>query len=316
VHINDSARRILHLSVRDVIGTALWEVVRVSEICQAVDTCLSELITVNATVKVGNQTLDVSVVLLRDENWTSAAGAIIVLQDITEMLRLEQVRSDFVANASHELKTPISAIRGFVETIVDDPDMSEDVRTRFIERISKQVTRLDHIVQDLIHLSRFDTHARKMSVSRLELSFLLDQVYQAHLDDAEAAGVSLRLDVPDKPIEVDGESEALEQMVTNLVDNAIKYSKSEGLVVLRLRTLGQMAVIEVEDNGIGIPDGELQRIFERFYRVDRARSREKGGTGLGLSIVKHIAQSHRGSVMVESHPGKGSVFTVRLPLAS
>lgn len=315
VHINDSARHMLHLSNRDVIGALLWEVVRVSEICQAVDTCLSELITVNATVKVDIRTFDVSVVLLRNENWTTAAGAIIVLQDITEMLRLEQVRSDFVANASHELKTPISAIRGFVETILDDPEMPEDVRQRFVERIKSQVTRLDHIVQDLIHLSRFDTHARKMSVSRIDLVFLLRQVYQARLDDATEAGITLGLDIPDKSIEVDGEQEALEQMVMNLVDNAIKYSRTAGNVMIRLRTLGQMALIEVEDNGIGIPADEQQRIFERFYRVDRARSREKGGTGLGLAIVKHIAQSHKGSVTVESHVNKGSVFAVRLPLA-
>ena len=316
VHINDSALHMLNLRNREVIGVPLWEVVRVSEICQAVDTCLSELTTVNATVKVGAQTVDVAVVLLREKNWTSAAGAIIVLQDITEMLRLEQVRSDFVANASHELKTPISAIRGLVETIMDDPEMPEDVRARFIERIKNQATRLDHIVQDLIHLSRFDTHARKMSVSRIDLGFLLRQIYQTHKDDAEQAGLALRLDVPDKSIEVEGEPEALEQMVVNLVDNAIKYSRPEGQVSIRLRTLGQMAVIEVQDNGIGIPQDEQQRIFERFYRVDRARSREKGGTGLGLSIVKHIAQSHKGSVMVDSQVNKGSVFTVRLPVAS
>lgn len=316
VHINDSALHMLHLRNRDVVGALLWEVVRVSEICQAVDTCLSELITVNATVKVDTQTLDVAVVLLREKNWTSAAGAIIVLQDITEMLRLEQVRSDFVANASHELKTPISAIRGLVETIMDDPEMPEDVRNRFIGRIKNQATRLDHIVQDLIALSRFDSHARKMTVARVDLGFLLRQVYKTHADDAERAGLTLRLDVPDKRIEVDGESEALEQMTVNLVDNAIKYSRPDGMVVMRLRTLGQMAVIEVQDNGIGIPQDEQQRIFERFYRVDRARSREKGGTGLGLSIVKHIAQSHKGSVMLDSHLNKGSVFSVRLPLAS
>lgn len=316
VHINDSARHMLHLNGRDVIDALLWEVVRVSEICQAVDTCLAELITVNATVKVDVRTFDVSVVLLRNENWTTAAGAIIVLQDITEMLRLEQVRSDFVANASHELKTPISAIRGFVETILDDPEMPEDVRNRFVSRIKSQASRLDHIVQDLIHLSRFDTHARKMSVTRIDLGFLLRQIYQARYDDATELGIDLQIDLPEKMIEVDGEQEALEQMVMNLVDNAIKYSRTDGEVVLRLRILGQMAVIEVEDNGIGIPLDEQQRIFERFYRVDRARSREKGGTGLGLAIVKHIAQSHKGSVMLESQMNKGSVFSVRLPLAS
>ncbi|MCB1691924.1 MAG: HAMP domain-containing protein [Pseudomonadales bacterium] len=316
LHINDSAREMLKLDGRSVINSPLWDVVSVQDIPQAVETCLSELITVNSTIKVDRKTLDVSAVVLRDQDWTSAAGAIIVLQDITEMLRLEQVRSDFVANASHELKTPISAIRGFVETILDDPNMPDEVRQRFIDRIRSQATRLDNIVQDLIHLSRFDTHARKMSVSRIELSFLLRQVYEAKSEDALDVGVSFKLDLVDRDVEVEGEQEALDQMVTNLVDNAIKYTQADGNVILRLRTLGRMAVIEVEDSGIGIPEEEQQRIFERFYRVDRARSREQGGTGLGLAIVKHVAQSHKGSVMVTSQVNKGSVFTVRLPLAS
>jgi two-component system phosphate regulon sensor histidine kinase PhoR len=316
VHINDAARSILHLSGDGIVGIPLWEVVKVSELCQAVDTCLSELITVNASVKFENKTLDVSTVLLRDEGWHSAAGAIVVLQDVTEMRRLEQVRSDFVANASHELKTPISAIRGFVETIIDDPAMPDDVRQRFVTRIQSQASRLDQIVQDLIHLSRFDVHARKMAITNVDLAFLLRQVYQAKNDDASDAGVALRLDILDKDIEVEGEPEALDQLVTNLVDNAIKYTSADGMVILRLRTLGRMAVIEVEDTGIGIPEDEQQRIFERFYRVDRARSREQGGTGLGLAIVKHIAQSHKGSVAVTSQPNRGSVFSIRLPLPS
>ncbi len=315
LHINDSARGMLHLSQREIVGGMLHEIVDVPEIAQAVDTCLAELITVNSTVKVEGKTLDVAVVLLRDHDWTSAAGAIIVLQDITEMLRLEQVRSDFVANASHELKTPISAIRGFVETILDDANMPDEVLRRFMSRIRSQATRLDSIVQDLIHLSRFDTHARKMSVTQIDLSFLLREVYNAKNEDAMDAGVALKLDILDKEVEVEGEQEALYQMVTNLVDNAIKYTQGDGDVTMRLRTLGRMAVIEVEDTGIGIAEEEQQRIFERFYRVDRARSREQGGTGLGLAIVKHIAQSHKGSVMVTSQINKGSVFTVRLPLS-
>lgn len=316
LHINDSARGMLHLSQREIVNRKLHDMVNVPEIVQAVDTCLAELITVNSTVKVEGKTLDISVVLLRDQDWTSAAGAIIVLQDITEMLRLEQVRSDFVANASHELKTPISAIRGFVETILDDSEMPEEVLHRFISRIRSQATRLDQIVQDLIHLSRFDTHARKMSVARIDLAFLLREVYTDKKEDAIDTGVTLNLDIVDKEVEVEGEQEALYQMVSNLVDNAIKYTQGDGTVTVRLRTLGRMAVIEVEDTGIGIAEEEQQRIFERFYRVDRARSREQGGTGLGLAIVKHIAQSHKGSVMVTSQINKGSVFTVRLPLTA
>jgi two-component system phosphate regulon sensor histidine kinase PhoR len=316
LHINDAARQMLDLQHRELAGVPLWEVVRASEICRVVDACLSELATVNGTAMTGGRTLDASCVLLRGEGGPGAAGAIVVLQDVTEMRHLEQVRSDFVANASHELKTPISAIRGFVETIVDDPDMTDDVLHQFVERIGSQAKRLDNIVQDLIHLSRFDTHQRDITLSRVDVGSLLERVYRQESDDAREAGVDFRLDLPDEPVEVEGEQQALVQMVTNLVDNAIKYSKAAGEVVLRLRAAGQTAVIEVEDNGIGIPAEEQQRIFERFYRVDRARSREKGGTGLGLAIVKHIAQSHNGSVTVDSRVDKGSLFTVRLPLAS
>ena len=316
MHINDAARQMLHLGPEIAVDSPLSEVVFVTEIRQAVDTALSELITVNSTAKVAGRTLDVAVVLLRDQDWTTAQGTVIVLQDITEVLRLEQVRSDFVANASHELKTPISAIRGFVETILDDTAMPDEVQQRFLERIRNQAARLDHIVQDLIHLSRFDTHARKMSIARIDLGFLLRQVFKAKSEDAADVSVELCLEVNDTDIAVEGESEALDQMVNNLVDNAIKYTPSGGKVILRLSRLGHMAVIEVEDTGIGIPEEEQQRIFERFYRVDRARSRDQGGTGLGLAIVKHVAQSHKGSVMVVSEVNKGSTFTVRLPLAS
>ncbi|MDZ7686517.1 MAG: ATP-binding protein [Gammaproteobacteria bacterium] len=194
--------------------------------------------------------------------------------------------------------------------------MPDEVLQRFIERIRSHATHLDQIVQDLIHLSRFDTHARKMSVTQIDLAFLLREVYSAKNDDAIDAGITLTLDIIDKEVEVEGEQEALYQMVMNLVDNAIKYTQVDGEVTLRLRTLGRMAVVEVEDTGIGIAEQEQQRIFERFYRVDRARSREQGGTGLGLAIVKHIAWSHKGSVMVTSQIDKGSLFSVRLPLSA
>ena len=316
LHINESAGRMLQLQKNVAIRSPLGDVVRVDEIRQAVDTCLSELISVNATVKVRDSTLDVLVAVLRNDDWQSAAGAIVVLEDVTEMLRLEQVRSDFVANASHELKTPISAIRGFVETILDDDQMPEDIRKRFVGRIRSQSMRLDNIVKDLIHLSRFDAYAVRMELSTLDLGVLLRQIQQSKAEDAADTELSFHSEICDKAVEVNGEVKALDQMVVNLIDNAFKYTPVGGTVTLRLSTVGQMAVIEVEDNGIGIPEDERQRIFERFYRVDRGRSREQGGTGLGLSIVKHIAQSHNGSVDLIGEVDKGSTFRVSIPLAT
>lgn len=314
LHINDAALGMLRLNLAQVLDENFDELPITKEIKQAVATCVIEGTNVVSTMKVGADTLECSCIRM-DTTGEDGAGAILVLEDITERRRLEAVRSDFVANASHELKTPISAIRGLVETIIDDPDMPEDVHNRFVERIRQQTIRLDRIVQDLLHLSRFDSAEREKSVTSLDIAGLLRQVYQAKSYDANDLNVSLTLDLQDEGLYINGEAEALNQLVTNLVDNALKYSGEDGSVILRLTRSGEMAHIEVEDDGIGIAKDETQRIFERFYRVDRARSRDLGGTGLGLAIVKHIAQAHGGSVSVDSQLGKGSIFCVQLPLA-
>ncbi|MBD3647347.1 MAG: HAMP domain-containing protein, partial [Pseudomonadales bacterium] len=177
VHINDAAKEMLRIEKTGTVGQPFWEIVKIAEMQQAMDTCLDEGTTVKTTVSVNKRTMDLSVVLLRGENGTSPAGAIMVLHEITELLRLEQVRSDFVANASHELKTPISAIRGMVETIIDDSGMEPEVLRQFIERVRNQASRLDNIVQDLLRLSRFDTYAGEMSFTRLELRAIMQREY-------------------------------------------------------------------------------------------------------------------------------------------
>ncbi|MFT7219497.1 MAG: two-component system phosphate regulon sensor histidine kinase PhoR, partial [Candidatus Azotimanducaceae bacterium] len=302
LHINNAALGMLGLSVEDVLKKNFNELPVTKEIKRAVETCVAEGTSVVSTVRNGDETLECSCIRM-DNGGDDGEGVVLVLENVTERRRLEEVRSDFVANASHELKTPISAIRGLVETIIDDPDMPEDVFNRFIERIRLQTIRLDRIVQDLLHLSRFDSSDREKSVTRIELAGLLRQVFNAKTYDAADLNVTLELDIQIDALFVDGETEALNQLVTNLVDNAVKYSGEGGAVVLRLLKKGAMAHIEVEDNGIGISKDETQRIFERFYRVDRARSRDLGGTGLGLAIVKHIAQTHGGNVSVDSHLG-------------
>jgi two-component system phosphate regulon sensor histidine kinase PhoR len=316
VHINSAARQMLNLERHDLAGLPLWELVRDSELCDAVDACMSEQNNVNGVVKREGRTLGLSVLLMRNQTMNSPIGAIVVLENVTEVMRLQQIRTDFVANASHELKTPIAAIRGFAETIIDDPGMEDDIRLHFIDRIRSQAARLDNIVQDLIQLSRVDSPVKVQLDSDINLSSLLQQVFKAKSEDAVDSGVIMDIDVPTVPVIVKGERGALDQMVSNLLENAIKYSRQiDGQVHLRLAVQADVAIIEIEDDGIGIPAEEQQRIFERFYRVDRARSREQGGTGLGLSIVKHVAQSHRGSVSVTSKIGAGSIFVVRLPIA-
>ena len=318
VHLNAAARSMLVLGDESMLAAPLWEAIRISEISHAVDTCMREQMTVNATVRRGGKTLELTVIVMRNQETGKASGAIIVLGDFTEMVRLQKIRTDFVANASHELKTPIAAIRGFAETIIDDPDMPDDTRDHFMERIRSQASRLDTIVQDLIHLSRFDSPIDLPADSEINLVALVNQVFKVKSEDALDAGVTMEISLPDYPVEVDGDRGGFEQMVSNLLDNAIKYTRGDDAsVALRLSTVGDIAIIEVEDNGIGIADDEQQRIFERFYRIDQVRSRDlsrnKGGTGLGLSIVKHVAQSHKGNVSIVSQEGQGTSFTVRIP---
>ena len=314
-HVNESALKMLGLKRENILNRKFMEVTVAREIKQAVQTSIEEETSVTCSVSFEGRTLDCTCQLIDGVTDQESRGAILVIEDETERRRLEQVRSDFVANASHELKTPISAIRGLIETIIDDPDMPQDVFQRFVERIRQQTIRLDNIVQDLLQLSRFDSSEREKAVTRIDLGGVLRQVYQSKTFEATDAGVEFELDLQESSLVIDGEAEALNQLVSNLVENAIKYTGKGGRVQLRLLKLGSMAHIEVEDNGIGISKDETQRIFERFYRVDRARSRDMGGTGLGLAIVKHIAQAHHGSVSVTSQLGQGSRFTVQIPLA-
>jgi len=314
LYVNHAALTILSLKETQLVDRHFSEVSVAQEFKQALLTCISERINVASTIIVGVRTLECSCLWL-DAGFGEEPGGILVLEDVTERLHLEKVRSDFVANASHELKTPISAIRGLSETIIDDPNIIGENLGRFVERIRQQSIRLELIVKGLLHLSRFDSSDKNNYLSRITLSVLITELFQTNVENARDAGVIFDLDIQDESLQVLGEAEAIKQLLTNLVDNAIKYTGEGGKVTVYLKSAGQMASIEVEDTGIGISQEETARIFERFYRVDRARSRDIGGTGLGLAIVKHIAQTHRGNVSVDSQLGKGTTFTVQVPLA-
>jgi signal transduction histidine kinase len=237
-------------------------------------------------------------------------SVLLVVRDVTEARRIDAVRRDFVANASHELKTPTASIRAAAETIaraaVDDPD----VVVRFAGQLERESIRLSRIVSDLLDLSRLETG------SEIETDVALDALIRdevERLDDAaERAGVTLRLSIA--PTAIRGSARDLALLVRNLLDNAIRYSPGGGTVTISLGEGDEEAILRVADTGIGIPSRDVPRIFERFYRVDRARSRETGGTGLGLSIVRHIVENHGGSIDVTSELGAGTTFEARLPL--
>jgi two-component system phosphate regulon sensor histidine kinase PhoR len=242
-------------------------------------------------------------------------GSLIVFNDVTQLRRLEDMRRDFVANVSHELKTPLTAIKGFVETLHQGQADPEEAR-RFLGIIAKHVDRLNVIIQDLLMLSRIEDQAERAEIKRetVRLHDVFANAVQICRPAAEAKRIRIRV-TGDETITASVDPVLLEQAVVNLLDNAVKYSDPEREVEISGRAADREIRIRVQDQGVGIERRHLPRLFERFYRVDKARSRAVGGTGLGLAIVKHIAQAHGGHVSVESTVGEGSRFTIHLPLA-
>ena len=239
--------------------------------------------------------------------------ALLVLHDVTSFKRLEQIRKDFVANVSHELKTPLTAIRGAVETLLDGALNDPAHNRSFVESIAEEAGRLHNLVDDLLVLTQIESRPTALKRERVAIRPFLEELVSRYQALAKARGVTLALKEADPKDVLDANRNQLAQAIGNLLDNAIKYNRPSGQVSIRA-TGGQGGVrIEVEDTGIGIPLEDLPRIFERFYRVDKARSRQTGGTGLGLSIVKHVAESHGGSVSVESRLGHGSCFVLIFP---
>ncbi|MEM1109784.1 MAG: ATP-binding protein [Planctomycetota bacterium] len=242
-------------------------------------------------------------------------GAVVVLHDVTRLRRLESVRQDFVANVSHEIKTPISAIKAAIETLIDDPDMPAGPRENFTGIIARQAGRLESIIEDLLSLTRLEQE--NASADDSILPHPVAPVIRAACEtcQAKADAKSITLDVKAESLQIPVVASLLEQALVNLIDNAIKYSPENTAVRITAHRRAEEAVISVADEGRGIEPEHLPRIFERFYRTDRARSRQLGGTGLGLSIVKHIAESLGGKASVTSQLGRGSTFTLTFRLA-
>ncbi|MCI0651823.1 MAG: cell wall metabolism sensor histidine kinase WalK [Planctomycetes bacterium] len=318
VHMNDAASRILGTSAEESAGRKIWEVCRIREICDTLSRALTsgdvQKGEARRMQKPRDQVIEVHAAPLRDSE-NALVGAVAVLHDVTELRMLAGVRQDFVANVSHELKTPIAAIRGLAETLAEDNAMPEETQKRFMVKIHNQSLRLSTLVMDLLTLARLDTDEGLLEAQPLDLREPVRATVQAFQGAADERGIRLELAVPEHAITVRGDQQALAQVVSNLLDNALKYTQRGGRVALRLTNSGNAARLAVEDTGIGMERRHLDRIFERFYRVDKARSRDLGGTGLGLAIVKHICLKHSGHVSVESALGQGSTFTVELPLA-
>jgi two-component system, OmpR family, sensor histidine kinase SenX3 len=244
------------------------------------------------------------------EHTSRPSGVLVVVEDTSERRRLENVRRDFVANISHELKTPVGALALLAETMLDEDD--PDVTRRLAERLAAEAFRVGNTIDDLLELSRLEVATGLAADTVSVAQFVADAVERVR-GAAEQRGIEIEVEEAPVRLTVLGDRRQLVSAVTNLVDNAVKYSEPGSAVAVRARTDGVWVDVTVRDHGMGIPRRDLERIFERFYRVDRARSRETGGTGLGLAIVRHVASNHRGEVRVESREGVGSTFTLRLP---
>ncbi|WP_407370702.1 two-component system histidine kinase PnpS [Carnobacterium sp.] len=238
---------------------------------------------------------------------------IVLLYDITEIRRLEKVRTDFVTNASHELKTPVTALKGFSETLLDGAMEDKEVLKQFLEIMLAESSRLDFLVNDILELSKLEQKQVPMNMQEVNLTEAVLSTFQLVKQTADEKEMKLNL-IEEDTLSITVDSSRLKQILANLINNAVVYTQDGGEVTVTIRKEKNQAVILVSDNGIGIPEDEQDRIFERFYRVDKARSRNSGGTGLGLSIVKYLVGNLNGSIAVESRLGLGTTFTVKLPI--
>lgn len=243
----------------------------------------------------------------------SVTGAVLVLHDITDLRRADQVRRDFVANVSHELRTPLTAIRGYVEALTDDPASVED-RARFLDVIARHVSRMERLVRDLLRLAGLDARQEPVEQSTCPLPGLLAGAIADLATIIESRRQEVTIGVAPEVTTVRTDPQKLQDAIRNLVENAVNYSPEGTRIRLDARQNGDRVAITVSDEGPGIPESDLERVFERFYRVDKARSRESGGTGLGLSIVKHLIDVLGGQVWAANRPEGGAVFTISLPL--
>jgi two-component system phosphate regulon sensor histidine kinase PhoR len=232
---------------------------------------------------------------------------------IESLKKLDKIRTDFVANVSHELKTPLTSIKGFIETLEDGAIDDKENARRFLLIIKKHSERLNNIINDLLSLAEIETGKGGIEAGKLDMKYLLDEVVWGFGHVLSEKMQKLNVDYKGRDFRISGNKDKIEQVLVNLIDNAIKYTGKNGEIKVSLFEEKDSVMVTVEDNGIGIPKEHLDRIFERFYRVDKARSRELGGTGLGLAIVKHIVMLHKGHIDIESEPGKGTKVTLVFP---
>lgn len=314
IFANDAAGQYLGFSPSHATGQLLLTIVRDEELHRTVENVLSSKGVVETRIDNFGPQKAVFVVVATPLPGEPCPGVVVVFDDVTERRKLESLRQEFVANVSHELKTPLSSIKAYSETLREGAINDEKNNLLFVTRIEEQATRLQQLIMDLLSIARIESGQQTFEADDVNVLSVIKPIVEHHEATAEAKNVHLVVDVDDHtPLFARIDEEALRQILDNLIDNAIKYTAADGIVKLRLDLENDFLTLHVIDTGIGIETEKQSRLFERFYRVDKARSRELGGTGLGLSIVKHLAQFFGGSVGVSSEFGKGSDFWVKLP---
>jgi len=314
VFANPGFASILGLDVPPVSGSALLEVVRQTELIEAVRRVLAGEPRVEAEIVTGTLRQHFFAATVAAVRAGETSGAVIVLHDITALRKLERIRRDFVANVSHEFRTPLTAIQGFAETLLAGAVNDPQNRDRFLGIILEHARRLARLTEDLLKLSQMDAERLELELRPVSVAQLVESCYETARHRAAEKELNLSLDLPERLPDVSGDARRLQEVLQNLLDNAIQYTLPGGKIVLSAEARNEEVIFTVADTGIGIPQADQPRIFERFYRVDVARSREAGGTGLGLAIAKHLIEGHGGRIWVESEVGVGSKFHVSVPV--
>jgi len=313
ISVNPTIEKIFGISKKDVEGKIFLEAVRNNDISEVIHDVLRQARSASAELTLMyplKKIFAVSATPIFDDH--GIAGCLVVIHDMTEIRKLETVRSDFVANVSHELKTPLTSIKGFVETLLEGALDDKENNRSFLTIIKEHAERINNLVDDLLSLSHLESKEMTLKKNDIRPRLLVEGIISGFRSQVRKKNIELDNSLP-ADLSIKADKNRIGQVFTNLIDNAIKFNKEKGLVKIYSQDANGKIKIIVEDSGIGIPEKDINRIFERFYRADKARSRELGGTGLGLSIVKHIVELHGGSVGVESAEGFGSKFWIVLP---
>lgn len=309
---NVAAIRLLDLKGFSVVGRRTWESIRIPQIHNLIRMALDENLEQHRKEFHVPWTQSTVAAVASKLPGSPCPGVVLVLHDVTDLRRLENLRRDFVSNVSHELKTPLSAIAAYTETLLNGGLEDGEYARHFVSRIAEQSERLNSLILDLLELARLESSEHDVNIAAVDINATLKASAEAHQTIAQSKQLSLVTSLSDTQLIGLADAEGLRTIIDNLIGNAINYTPPGGKIVVRSHAAEGSVIFEVEDNGVGIPKEFQARIFERFFRVDRARSREVGGTGLGLSIVKHLCQIFGGTIKVNSQVGQGSTFTVQL----